>query len=74
MSGAQGELEKATRRLFLGCSRVVGASRTDAGAHAHGQVAHFDVLGQRELAHDLVLLNAFLPADIKVRDRVKAGA
>jgi len=34
----QGDLEKAAKRLFLGCSRIVGASRTDAGAHANGQV------------------------------------
>jgi hypothetical protein len=35
----QGELERAAKRVFAGCSRMVGASRTDAGAHAFGQVA-----------------------------------
>lgn len=36
----QGELERAAKRLFLGSSRIVGASRTDAGAHANGQVQY----------------------------------
>ncbi|KAF5833246.1 pseudouridine synthase [Dunaliella salina] len=65
----QGELEKAATRLFLGCSRMVGASRTDAGAHANGQVAHFDVHGQRDsLESDLMMFNGFLPPDVKVLD------
>lgn len=34
----QGELEKGIARVYLGNSRVVGASRTDGGAHAQGQV------------------------------------
>lgn len=63
----QGELEKAADRLFVGRSRMVGASRTDAGAHATGQVAHFDVDGRRDsLETDLLMMNSFLPADVKV--------
>ncbi|HXY38328.1 MAG TPA: tRNA pseudouridine(38-40) synthase TruA, partial [Vicinamibacteria bacterium] len=39
----QGELEKALSRLAGGARvAVVAASRTDAGVHALGQVAHFD--------------------------------
>jgi hypothetical protein len=34
----QGELERCAKRLFVGCSRMVGSSRTDGGAHAYGQV------------------------------------
>ena len=37
-SAPQGELEKGIARVYLGNSRVVGASRTDGGAHAQGQV------------------------------------
>jgi hypothetical protein len=34
----QGELEKAAARVLMLASRCVGASRTDGGAHAMGQV------------------------------------
>lgn len=34
----QGELEKAVSRVLMPASRCVGASRTDGGAHALGQV------------------------------------
>ncbi|MEW5308600.1 MAG: hypothetical protein WDW38_000545 [Sanguina aurantia] len=63
----QGELEKAANRLFLGSSRMVGASRTDAGAHAYGQVVHFDIFGDRDsLETDALYFNSFLPQDVKV--------
>ncbi|KXZ49697.1 hypothetical protein GPECTOR_20g554 [Gonium pectorale] len=63
----QGELERCAKRLFLGCSRMVGASRTDGGAHAHGQVVHFDVYGDRDnLESDALYYNSFLPPDVRV--------
>jgi tRNA pseudouridine38-40 synthase len=68
----QGELEKAVGRVLLpaGSCRVVGASRTDAGAHATGQVAHLDVAGDAGSIHApslMMYLNGVLPPDVKVQ-------
>jgi tRNA pseudouridine38-40 synthase len=38
----QGTIESAVERIFGQKIAVLGASRTDAGVHAEGQVAHFD--------------------------------
>ena len=38
----QGELEAALARLYKTPVRTRGASRTDAGVHAHGQLVAFD--------------------------------
>lgn len=64
----QGELEKALRKVGWSGSSVLIAGRTDAGVHASGQVAAFDL----DWSHaDDVLgraLNANLPADLAVRE------
>jgi tRNA pseudouridine38-40 synthase len=64
----QGELERALEVLAGEPTEARGASRTDAGVHAHGQVAAFD--SPRELPlHGWVRgLNGKLPRDIAVRD------
>jgi tRNA pseudouridine38-40 synthase len=63
----QGVLEHALQKLFSTSVRVHGAGRTDAGVHATGQVAHFDI--DRELDGDTMAraLNAELPPDVTVR-------
>lgn len=59
----QGEIEKAVYKFCQQKLTVTGASRTDSGVHAHGQIAHFDLdYGDRPLrGFDLMkALNAHL--------------
>ena len=39
----QGSLEEAAKNIFNQEFEIQGSGRTDAGVHALGQVAHFDV-------------------------------
>ncbi len=52
---------------------VTGSGRTDAGVHAEGQVAHFDVKNTAIPAEKYFLaLNAVLPCDVKVLSSERA--
>jgi len=71
----QGILEEALARLAGGKRVVVaGAGRTDAGVHALGQVASFEL--SRDLEPDGLqsALNGMLPADVRVLDAARAPA
>jgi len=59
-------VEKALKRILGHPVRLIGASRTDAGAHAVGQVAHFDTGSPIPLTGLKKALNAVLPKDIAV--------
>lgn len=69
----QGVLEAAFRKITGFKTPVTGASRTDSGVHAQGQVAH--VLSRSTLSASKLqkALNAILPEEIVVRSirRVK---
>lgn len=54
-------------------TRVSGASRTDAGVHALGQVAHFNLDTQLPLNAIKQAVNARLPAEIRIVD-IKAAS
>jgi tRNA pseudouridine38-40 synthase len=64
----QAALERAIERLFRERRRVGGASRTDAGVHALGQVAVFDLAHSLPPARLAAALNSVLPASVRVLD------
>ena len=63
----QGELEEALERLTQQSIRVRGASRTDSGAHALGQVVDFKVSSKLETNQFIRGLNFYLPKDIGIQ-------
>jgi tRNA pseudouridine38-40 synthase len=71
----QGVLEDALARL-AGGSRVPGsgAGRTDAGVHALGQVASFDLPRERDPPALAAALNGLLPPDVRVVAAARAPA
>ncbi|MFA5337089.1 MAG: tRNA pseudouridine(38-40) synthase TruA [Candidatus Omnitrophota bacterium] len=60
-------LERAIRKLFKEKIRIAYASRTDRGVHAKGQVVNFKVNTSIPLKKIKNALNAFLPADVRVK-------
>ena len=59
-------LNKALKKLTKEYILVIGASRTDSGVHAHGNVAVFDTNSTIPSEKFAVALNQKLPADIVV--------
>jgi len=70
----QGVLEAALARL-AGEQRVAvaGAGRTDAGVHALGQVASFELPRDMQPAALARALNGLLPGDLRVLEAARAG-
>jgi tRNA pseudouridine38-40 synthase len=65
----QGEIERALATIYGSPIRIHGAGRTDAGVHAEGQVAHFDLEEGAPAIPPVGLqraLNGELPSDIRV--------
>ena len=63
----QKEVEKALQVLLKVETPTIGASRTDAGVHALGQIAHFTCPEIIDLKRFLYSLNGLLPKDIRVK-------
>jgi len=70
----QETLVQAARRRFGADTRVTGASRTDAGVHALGQIASLTTAARITTAGLRGALNADLPRDIRVLDAREAPA
>lgn len=62
----QGTLKEAVRRVTGEDVEIVGASRTDSGAHARGQVCHFDCNAGLAEGRWVLALNKVLPKDVAV--------
>jgi tRNA pseudouridine38-40 synthase len=62
----QGELQAVVARLCEQQVKVTGASRTDAGVHALGQVCHFDPPRELPLRRWQRAFDRMLPEDIRV--------
>ena len=63
----QGAIEEALGRLTGEKTRVMGASRTDAGVHARGQVVSFRTGSSHSTRTFVDGLNYYLPGDIAVK-------
>ncbi|MGE0001455.1 MAG: tRNA pseudouridine(38-40) synthase TruA [Fimbriimonadaceae bacterium] len=57
-------LKKAVRQVSGEAIEITGASRTDSGAHAKGQVVHFDQKSKMPVENWVRALGDVLPADI----------
>jgi tRNA pseudouridine38-40 synthase len=62
----EAELRKALRQITGQDHTVYAAGRTDAGAHAEGQVANFHTDGRITTRRLMAALNARLPEDVAV--------
>jgi tRNA pseudouridine38-40 synthase len=63
----QGEIERALEKLTGEKSRVIGASRTDAGVHAKGQVIGFQTRSALKCKSFMDGLNYHLLSDIAIK-------
>ncbi|MFI5385190.1 MAG: tRNA pseudouridine(38-40) synthase TruA [Fimbriimonadales bacterium] len=63
----QGVLTEAVRSVINEDVEIVGASRTDSGAHARGQVCHFDTHVPIAPEKWPLVINRVLPSDVAVR-------
>lgn len=70
----QAVIETALERLCEQKIEIVGSSRTDAGVHALGQVAHFDIDSPVPTENFAKALNNLLPDDIAIAEASEVPA
>jgi tRNA pseudouridine38-40 synthase len=71
---AQGELQAAVRHMTGEQVRLLGASRTDSGVHAFGQVAHFKTESTIELHQFARGLTTLTGRDLAIREVTEVSA
>ncbi len=69
----QQTMEEAMSTLWRSDIQLVGAGRTDAGVHATGQVAGFEIAWNHSNENLRDALNANLPEDVVIRTVEQAG-
>jgi tRNA pseudouridine38-40 synthase len=69
----QGALQDALRQITQEPITIHGASRTDAGVHALGQVAHFKTHSRLDAQEIKRGMNALLPPNIRIVDAQEVG-
>ena len=70
--GVQQVLEEALQNLSSKPVKVAGAGRTDAGVHAVGQVASFDMDREWDPGRLMVAANFYLPPDVSLMRVLRA--
>ncbi len=70
----QGEIERAIEHLTGHHIRIHHSGRTDAGVHAKGQVAHFDLKEPVDTGRFMNSLNALLKLDVRIMKFEKVPA
>lgn len=70
----QGLLNQHLSALLGEEIKTMGASRTDSGVHAHGNVAVFDTTARMPVDKISFALNTRLPEDIKIQSSVEVPA
>lgn len=70
----ESELNKHLSELLREEIHVIGASRTDAGVHADGNVAVFDTSARMPAEKISFAMNTRLPADIRIQDSCEVPA
>jgi len=70
----QAELEEAIHKVTGEMSRVIAASRTDAGVHAKGQVVSFRTQSVLSPQTFVRALNHYLPGDIAIKGACRVSA
>lgn len=70
----EAELNRHLSELLKEEIKVVGASRTDAGVHALGNVAVFDTEARMPADKISYAMNTRLPADIRIQDSCEVAA
>ena len=69
----QGMIEEKLKLLTGEGVCLIGSGRTDAGAHAFGQVAHFKTRSEMDLCSIQRALNSLLPPDIAIKEIEETG-
>lgn len=63
----QGKIEAVIKQMTGETIEIIGSGRTDAGAHARGQIANFKTTTTLNTEEILSFLNRYLPDDIVIK-------